>query len=101
MKLKGIHTILRGMSLCEFKRDYMMLKGIHMILKGMSLFEFKGDPSIPTKPARKKKKVRGSRLFILYGIRAAAGLPPLKFDCLASVQKHFIRKFQLWGWPGD
>ena len=32
MKLKGIHTILRGMSLYEFKRDYMMLQGIHMIL---------------------------------------------------------------------
>ena len=55
MKLKGIQTILRGMSLYEFKKDYMMFKGIHMILEGMSLYEFKGDPSIPTKPARKKK----------------------------------------------
>ena len=31
-----------------------MSKGVHMILKGISLYEFKGDPSIPTKPARKK-----------------------------------------------
>ena len=57
MKLKGIHTISRGMSLFEFKRDYMMLKGIHMILKWMSLYEFTGDPSIPTKPARKKNNI--------------------------------------------
>ena len=73
--------------------NYMKVKGVHMVLNGMSLYEFKGDPSIPTKPARKKLEIniRGSKHFIQNGSRAAAGLPPLKFDCLASAQKAFYK----------
>ena len=44
----------------------MMSKGLHMILKGMSLHEFKGDPSIPTKPARKKNYNSGGANFLYY-----------------------------------
>ena len=65
MKLKGIRTILRGMSLSESKRDHMILKGTHMIVNGISLYEFKGDPSIPTKPARKKNIIPGEQTFYI------------------------------------
>ena len=44
----------------------MKLRGIHTILRGMSLYEFKGDPSIPTKPARKKKYNSGGANFVYY-----------------------------------
>ena len=44
----------------------MILKGTHMIAKGIRLYEFKGDPSIPTKPARKKKYNSGGANFLHY-----------------------------------
>ena len=74
MNSKGIHTILKGMNLCELKRDSCDLKGIQMILERISLYiyiyEFKGDPSIisiPTKPARQQILIPGDQT--LYIIR--------------------------------
>ena len=64
-----------------------------MILKGMSLIEFKGDPSIPTKPARKRKYNSGGANFLYYtAFGQLLDYPLLKFDCLASVQKNLISK---------
>ena len=53
-----------------------MLNGIHMILKGMSLYEFKGEPFIPTKPARKKKNP-GEQIFYVIRHSGSCWTTPL------------------------
>ena len=67
----------------------MISKGVHVEF----IFKINGGPSIPTSP--QKNNSGGANVLyctackrLIYGIRAASGLPALKFDCLASVQKN-------------
>ena len=75
----------------------MKLRGIHTILRGMSLYEFKGDPSIPTKPARKKNLIPGEQTFYIIRHAGSCWTTPFEIGLPGLGTKEFNKEILVLG----